>query len=81
MSETISVKELNEILQKVSRSTGLPTVEAVLDGYDTVKIVLSNEGYYPGLTHNYYVKIDDLTSNFDIELLIEESKKLGKSEK
>ena len=81
MSETISVKELNEILQKVSRSTGLPTVEAVLDGYDTVKIVLSNEGYYPGLTRNYYVKIDDLTSNFDIELLVEESKNLGKSEK
>lgn len=81
MSRAMSVEKLNEMLQEVSRRTGLPTVEAVLDGCDTVKIVLSTEGYYPGLTRNYYVKIDDLTSNFDIGLLVEEGKKLGKGAK
>jgi hypothetical protein len=81
MNEAMSIQSFNFMLKKIALQSGLPTVEAVFDGFDKVKIVLSTDGNYEGITRNYYVSVEKLTGDYDFEWLFEAADALRRGEK
>ena len=77
----MTIVQLNNALQAIAHAADIPTIEAVFDGFDSVKIVLSTAGYYEGLTRNCYVPLADLTGDYDFEWIIEEAKALKEGRK
>lgn len=79
--ELMSVWRLNFMLNKIAVQSGLPQVEAVLDGCDRLRITLGTDAYGEGLTRNYYVPIEALTGAYDFEWLFEAADALRRGEK
>jgi hypothetical protein len=78
MSELMSIRQLNFMLRQIALQSGLPTVEAVFDGSESltsarIKIVLG--------TNEYYVPVKELIRDYDFEWLFKAADALRRGEK